>query len=490
MQRNKAIFFLIVLLTCLCVTVLAESAEFRLQGQRLWYSGSESFEQFMRHFDEMGVAVYFDPAIEMTITADVEGLPLERALDRLLSPLNYVATWSLLRGPVEDLVSLKEIRVFREGHPGAALPYAEGERRRIASFMGRRFVDGEILIGFRAGTKRSEVELILERIDANIVDCLEALGVYRIRFAPGADIPSLADHLRRSELVASSEPNYVTSLPDYQSPSGEFLEVKYNDTKGSAGRPAQLAVLDSGLDSSIFPSDLLGSGFDSLNPGSTISDQAGHGTHMAMIASSYISPKGLELPEGSTAQPVMAVKTFDGEGNTSNYDLMRAMDYSLKSGAKVINLSWGSENHSDFIAAAVSYAQQEGAIVVAAAGNEASGQAVYPAAYDGVLAISASNPDGSSWDQSNYGEFVFAAAPGTASLPKDSSGTLGSYAGTSIASAAVSGAIARYYSENPAASPQDVIDRLRESLSAHSSDANGRGYGMLDAAALQRFMDK
>jgi thermitase len=168
---------------------------------------------------------------------------------------------------------------------------------------------------------------------------------------------------------------------------------------------------------------------------------------------------------------------------------MRALQYALEQGARVINLSWGSETRSAFVEAAVSYAQSRGAVVVAAAGNEPTGRAMYPAAYDGVVAVSALNEDqATTWDQSNYGDFVSVAAPGRATFPVGHDGPPGAYAGTSIASAYVARELALYFTRHPTATAADAIRALR--AAATDAGAKGRdpryGYGALDAAARQR----
>ena len=91
---------------------------------------------------------------------------------------------------------------------------------------------------------------------------------------------------------------------------------------------------------------------------------------------------------------------------------MRSMAYAMEKGARVINMSWGTEVKSDFLATAVAYAQSKGAILVASAGNEPTQKAMYPAAYRDVVAVSALDADGKLWKSSNYGDFVSVAAPG------------------------------------------------------------------------------
>lgn len=74
------------------------------------------------------------------------------------------------------------------------------------------------------------------------------------------------------------------------------------------------------------------------------------------------------------------------------------------------------------------FAAKNGMALYAAAGNEPTGTPVYPAGYDSVIAVGGLNPDGTQWEESNYGEFVERYEPALANFKGQS------YAGTSIAS--------------------------------------------------------
>ena len=129
--------------------------------------------------------------------------------------------------------------------------------------------------------------------------------------------------------------------------------------------------------------------------------------------------------------------------------------------------------------------------MVASAGNDPINRPVYPAAYSGVLAVSAMEPDGTVWSRSNYGSFIFAAAPGVGVFPVGYNGPPGTYAGTSIASPTVARALTLYYGENPDATASEAIDALKSVLT--DAGETGRddyyGYGALDADALHRLLE-
>ncbi|MBE0586192.1 MAG: S8 family serine peptidase [Desulfofustis sp.] len=180
---------------------------------------------------------------------------------------------------------------------------------------------------------------------------------------------------------------------------------------------------------------------------------------MTLIATGAVIPFGAEPEKGQTT-PVVAIRAFDDNGFTSNYTLLRGIDYALARGVKVLSMSWGTEQNSPFMESAMSYASEQGMIVVAAAGNAPSGKAVYPAAYDTVIGVGALMPDGSRWSQSNYGSFVSVYGPGLADLPVGSGGVPGIYAGTSIATAYTARRVAAILDKNPEADLRGVLRRL------------------------------
>ena len=75
-------------------------------------------------------------------------------------------------------------------------------------------------------------------------------------------------------------------------------------------------------------------------------------------------------------------------------------------GAKVINLSLGGTGESKVLKNAVDYAQSNGALVVAAVGNEGVGEVSYPAKFDHVIGVTSVDANGRQSSFANYGEGV------------------------------------------------------------------------------------
>lgn len=470
-------------------TAAGASVEVRLDGDKLWMkSNNASLREVMQAFAHAGVAVRYDEGITGTCNGSVDGAPLDRTLAELFQQMGYVFTYDLVRGPLGDYTRLAGIQVFRIGNKDAMKPLLDDGRFAVTRMPGHPpFVADELLIGFKPGTNMDQVRAMLAQAGGTIVSSIPKIGVYRIRLPPGANVLALVDMLRQNASVAAIEPNYVSQLPrgaGRADPTIDALRQLGLPGKGAA----TVAVLDSGqLSGNGYDAGVVGR-YNAIQPGAPMSDAVGHGTQMSMIVAGSVAPGG--AAGDAAAVPVLAVRAFDEQGLTSNYALMDAIGYAEAQGARVVNLSWGSESSSEFVRSAITTAQNDGMIVVAAAGNEATGKPVYPSAYPGVVSVAALNADGTVWQNSNYGSTVTVAAPGTASFPVGHDGPPGDYAGTSIASAYVSRALAEYLTLNPTATPQQAVTALTTSVT--DAGAPGKdpqyGYGKLDEAAMAKLL--
>lgn len=450
----------------------------------------DTLRDVLKEFARAGVYVQMDPRIDARVSGTLIDEPLQRALDKLLSPFGYVLFWQSIDGPVGPLIKLSEIRVFKPGEEQRVSPLPEMSDNldvTTGPSGGPAFVRDEVLIGCRPGTTYEAFKRLIDQLGGTVVQSIPSLGIYRIRLPAGSNVPALVDQLAGYPIVARVEPNYVAQLPDM--PPAQAAAGSAAWPAGSPQGLPSLAILDSGL----MPSDGLNEWvvgrYDALNPDRPLNDTLGHGTQMAMIGAGAVQPGGVE--EGPNAGvPIVAIRAFDDNGNASSFSLMNSIDYAVQQGARVINLSWGTYTDSAFIRSAVDYAQSKGLTVVAATGNEPSGQPMYPAALPGVVGVSALNADGSVWESANTGAFVDLAAPGAASFPVGYEGPPGAYAGTSIASAYAARALALYYARHPNATQEQALTALASSLT--DAGAEGRdaqyGLGMLDADAMNRLL--
>ena len=227
--------------------------------------------------------------------------------------------------------------------------------------------------------------------------------------------------------------------------------------------------------------------YDALNPNRPLGDTLGHGTQMALIAAGAVSPDAGEPEDGL---PLIAVRAFDDNGRASNFGLMRSMAYAIDKGARVINMSWGTEEKSDFLASAVAYAQSKGAILVAAAGNEPTQKPHVSGGIPRRGRRQRARRERQTLEKLELRDFVSVAAPGYASFPVGYKGPPGSYEGTSISSAYVSRALSLYFAKHPKATAAEAVQALRDSVAVAGSKGKSEqfGYGALDSAAMERLL--
>ena len=244
-------------------------------------------------------------------------------------------------------------------------------------------------------------------------------------------------------------------------------------TRGSSS--VSVAVLDSGFDSA--HSDLAGKlrgGYDAsldapLAPGNT-DDATGHGTATAGVVAAATG-NGIGLSSIGYDTTVMPIKVADAQGRLPTSLVIRGLHHAADRGASVINISLGGCQPLQEEADAVRYAQDRGALVVAAAGNSAlEGNPVnYPAAYDGVLGVGATGFDGRRARYSNTGAYVDLVAPGGSADGVSShdvpvlqaGGGTRRVAGTSFASPMVAGAAALLLALDPTMTSARLAEALR-----------------------------
>ncbi|MHC4753135.1 MAG: S8 family peptidase [Planctomycetota bacterium] len=145
-------------------------------------------------------------------------------------------------------------------------------------------------------------------------------------------------------------------------------------------------------------------------------DDQGHGTHCAGIIAAE-GNNGLDISGICWTAKIMAIKFLDLQGDGTAADAAISLHYAVENGAQVISNSWGSSDKSNLLEEAINYAHSQGAIIVAAAGNDNSHSPCYPAGYEeAVIAVAATEPNDDRWTASNYGNWIDIAAPGESIL--------------------------------------------------------------------------
>ena len=263
------------------------------------------------------------------------------------------------------------------------------------------------------------------------------------------------------------------------------VDYKHRDLQNNIWfNPAELAGA-AGVDddNNGYIDDVFGYNFayDTNNP----LDDNGHGTHVAGTIAAG-GNNALDVAGVSWNSRVMSLKFLaaNGIGFTSN--AARAFYYAVDNGADVVSNSWGGAGFSQALQDAISYAHSQGLIIVASAGNDDSNEPVYPAFYENVIAVAATDSNDQRARFSNYGDWVDLAAPGVDILSLRAAGTSRGtiydqyttvLSGTSMSCPHVSGAAAVVLAEMPELTNNDVGDLLiilTDHISAGIAHSNGR----------------
>ncbi len=222
-------------------------------------------------------------------------------------------------------------------------------------------------------------------------------------------------------------------------------------------------------------------GYDFLNNDSDPNDDHGHGTHCSGIIAAG-GNNGLDITGVCWNAKIMALKFLDDKGEGFSSDGVIALYYAAKNGADVISNSWSSPFSSDAMEEVIEYVHSLGVIMVAAAGNKNHALPHYPAFYEHVIAVAATDSDDKRAPFSNYGMWVDIAAPGVDVLSLraglTSMGTIyDDYttvaSGTSMACPHVAAVIALIISNHPNTSTHVITERLFRTTDDISSQNPG-----------------
>lgn len=190
----------------------------------------------------------------------------------------------------------------------------------------------------------------------------------------------------------------------------------------STGRDVVVAVIDTGVTYKDQASrgikagkDLKGTkfvqGYDFVDKSDFVFDGHGHGTHVAgTIAQS--TNNGYGVAGLAYDAKIMPLRVLNSQGFGQVADIADSIRFAADNGAHVINMSLGGPLPSLVMKRAIDYAHKKGVTIVAAAGNSGKRSPSYPAAYNHVIAVAATQVDQRTTFYSQWGSYVDIAAPG------------------------------------------------------------------------------
>jgi subtilisin family serine protease len=191
----------------------------------------------------------------------------------------------------------------------------------------------------------------------------------------------------------------------------------------------------------------------------------GHGTMTTGLVH-LVAPRAKILP--------LKAFTSGGTGYLSN--IVAALYYAVQHQANVVNMSFDVSTPSQALNQAISYANQNGLVLVAAAGNESTSAPVYPAALNGsVMGIASTSDSDQLSSFSNYGSTdVWIAAPGENVVSTYPGGTYASASGTSFSSPLVAGTSALLLQADSSLNPSNAAAALSHAVQLTLNLNHGR----------------
>ncbi len=299
------------------------------------------------------------------------------------------------------------------------------------------------------------IEKVFKNSENSILD-----NIYLLSVPEDTDILSIVDDYFSCLDIEYAEPNsifYFAGIPNDENFSNQWALCNTGQASGSPGididaleawgietgdENVVIAVIDSGVDythpdlanniwvnddeipgnnidddGNDFIDDVVGWDFVGEsplfpNPDNDPLDDNGHGTHCAGIISA-VTNNNIGVAGVCWSCKIMPVKVGGGSLGLVNLVVaVKGIEYAVDNGADVISMSFGSYDFSETLDYVLNYAHEQGVVVVASAGNGNTYQKSYPAAYDKVIAVAATDINDGRAEFSNYGNWIDVAAPG------------------------------------------------------------------------------
>lgn len=338
----------------------------------------------------------------------------------------------------------------------------------------------KVLIGFKQQPGPNEQALVRSTGG-------EIRHSYHLIPAIAASVPSTAiAGLQHNPHVAYVEADGTVSAVEQVLPWGVDrvnADVVHDYDTGTG---VKVGVIDTGID--LDHPDLTVAGNTTFVDGTTTgNDDNGHGTHVAGIIGARDNSIGVVgvAPDAS----LYAVKVLDSKGSGYESDVIAGIQWAVDNHMNVVNMSLGSSSASTAFQTACDNAYADGLVLVAAAGNSGNssgrGDNVnYPARYDSVIAVAATDSSNLRASWSSTGPAVELAAPGVSIYSTYNNGTYATLSGTSMASPHVAGVAALVIASDPSLTNEEVRQRMDDT--ATDLGVSGRdtkyGYGLVNAA--------
>ena len=347
------------------------------------------------------------------------------------------------------------------------------------------YVPNEVIVKYADSAPRAQRMAVLHRAGGTrTLGQVAGVGAKVVRVR--GDAAAVATRLNRSRLVEYAEPNQIMRADWYPNDprfgdlyglhntgqNGGLVDADIDAPEGwlAAGLErfpttggVRVGVIDTGIDQT--HPDLSGqtvacARFQDMLQSDQCADDNGHGTHVAGTIAAKAN-NGIGVAGVAFNADLVVCQALDEFGSGSVADVASCIALVASQGAKVISMSLeGGPSATLQNAVAGAWNTGNGAVIVAAAGNEGDATLDYPAAYPEVVSVAATDNRDAHADFSNANSDVEVAAAGVNVLSTVPGGGYETMSGTSQATPHVSGVAAVLRQLFPADNARTIRFRL------------------------------
>jgi len=377
-----------------------------------------------------------------------------------------------LRGQVttrfKDVPSGEALRLLLGGFNYAVLPQASGPRKLLvyrttaqsateSVTIPKDLIPNELIVTLDPNSKET-IENIAEKLGAQILGRADDLKTYRLGFKDAESAAKAVGELEKDSNVTGVENNYTVHHPE--------VSPNVSGTGGGAyplkplgdGKQMIISLIDTPVQA--LPPDMAKFLLDPIHVASTTPGESKELLHGTAMAETVLHGLTVSSTDGTSAVRILPIDVYGDSPSTTSFDVARGIRTAMQNNSQVMVMSLGGDGESDFLAQAVYEAIQRGAVLVAAAGNQPTGRPVYPAAFAGVVGVTAIDQNGTIAPYANNANFVSAAGPGVSIVQYD--GLRYMVTGTSASTAFLGGAAGGFW--NSARGTPKTARQIRDYL--------------------------
>ncbi len=399
--------------------------------------------------------VLVEPDLKSSVTTRFKNLPQTDALRRLLNDVNFVIIPSR-KGPSRMLVyETSSKNAVRRIVPTKRLAKRDKPEKKDDGK-----IDNELIVTIdpKSGI---DIEALARQLGAKIKGKIDGLDIYQLEFEDAEAADKALTQLEQNDGVASVDSNFTIQQPEQLRPVN-LPAPPLNLRPSSADKDGIVVGL---IDSSVQRNGSQVGDFllPELSLAGTSANQPGQVSHGTSMAETILRGLSASL-EGTqeTSVKILPVDVYGQYDNTSTFDVARGVQAAIEGGADIISLSLGSDQPNSLLKSVIQAGTKEGVLFLAAAGNEPTGQPVYPAAQKEVIGVTALNRGGQRVaSYANYGNFVEAAAPGVGVTVLNNQTFFGT--GTSFSTAYTAG-VAAGLGSTPGVPMSQVRDAITKNM--------------------------